>query len=109
VAEDFNPHSFINANDFASEEALLEHICRVDSEEALYRRYFEEPFFAGNRPNQCFDFGRIQDFFDRIVADPQPPLAVRQRRLFRRWMVLKRKSPHPVSRQATKLSWGFVR
>ena len=96
IAEEFNPRSFINANDFASEDALIEHIRRVDQDESLYRGYFEEPYFVGNRPNAYFDTGRLLDFFDRILSDPAPPISTRARPLGR-WMMLKRKKPHVMS------------
>jgi len=97
VAEEFNPRSFINANDFPSNEALIEHIRRVDQDENLYRQYFEEPYFSGNVPNQYFSKDRILDFFGRVFSDPTPPLAARRRRWLKRWMVLKRKPPHVMS------------
>jgi alpha(1,3/1,4) fucosyltransferase len=109
IAEEFNPRSFINANDFASEDALIEHIRRVDQDEALYRGYFEEPFFIGNRPNACFDTSRLLDFFDRILSDPAPPISTRPR-LLGRWLVLKRKKPHVMSWHApASVHTGFVK
>ncbi len=108
IAEEFNPRSFINANDFPSEEALIEHIRRVDQDEKLYRSYFEEPFFHNNKPNELFNHDRILDFFDRILEDQSPPVAAR-RRLFGRWMLLKRKKPHVMSWRATALvQGGFI-
>jgi alpha(1,3/1,4) fucosyltransferase len=94
VVEEFNPKSFINANDFPGLDALAEHVAEVDRNEALYQKYLREPFFHGNQPNEYFDHDRIRDFFGRIFADPTPPLAARQKRLFGRWMLLKRNPPH---------------
>jgi hypothetical protein len=110
VAEEFNPRSFINANDFPSDEALVDYVRRVDQDENLYRKYFEEPYFAGNVPNQYFGKDRILDFFGRIFSDPTPPLAARRRRWLKRWMVLKRKPPHVMSWQARQVAQtGFMK
>jgi len=94
VVEEFNPKSFINANDFPSLEALAARVAEVDRNQELYLQYLREPFFHGNRPNEYFDPNRIRDFFGRIFADPAPPLAARERRWFGRWLVLKRNRPH---------------
>ena len=94
VVEEFNPRSFINANDFPSLEALAQHVAEVDRNDALYREYFCQPYFHENRPNEYFDKGRFLDFFGRIFADPTPPLAARQRRWWGRWVLTKRNPPH---------------
>jgi hypothetical protein len=109
IAEEFNPRSFINAADFPTEAALIEHVRRVDSDDNLYRQYLEEPYFADNRPNPYFNWDRISDFFDRILADTTPPIAGR-RRLFKRWTLLKTKPPHVMRSQATQLVQpGFLK
>jgi alpha(1,3/1,4) fucosyltransferase len=94
VVEDFNPKSFINANDFASLEALAERVAEVDRNDALYTQYLREPFFHKNRPNEYFSRERLLDFFGRIFQDPAPPLAARRKRLLRRWILVKRNAPH---------------
>jgi alpha(1,3/1,4) fucosyltransferase len=94
VVEDFNPKSFINANDFPSLEALAAHVAEVDRNDALYTQYLRESYFHHNRPNEFFDRGRILDFFGRILADATAPIAARRKRLFRRWLLVKRNAPH---------------
>ena len=94
VTEDFNPKSFINANDFPSLEALAEFVAQVDRNDQLYLEYLRQPFFHQNKLNEYFDRNRCLDFFGRIFADPSPPLAARQKRLFGRWLLLKRNHPH---------------
>lgn len=96
VVEDFNPKSFINANDFPTLEALAERVAEVDRNEALYLEYLREPFFHGNQPNEYFDHNRIRDFFGRIFADPTPPLAAREKRWFGRWVLTKRNRRHQM-------------
>ena len=94
VVDDFNPKSFINANDFPSLEALAAHVAEVDRSDALYTQYLREPYFKNNQPNEYFDPNRICDFFGRIFSDPTPPLAARAQRWFGRWLLLKRNAPH---------------
>lgn len=46
VIKDFNPKTFINANNFASICELVQHIIKVDNDDALYESYFKEPIFT---------------------------------------------------------------
>lgn len=60
VVNDFNPSTFINANDFSNFDELVEHIIKVDSDDKLYASYFKEPMFSNkwldafNDPNKTF-------------------------------------------------------
>ena len=72
VARDFNPNSFVNVNDFATDEDVIDHVLRVDAEDSLYREYLEQPFFHGNRPPELFDEHRILGFFRNILENPRP-------------------------------------
>lgn len=94
VVEEFNPRSFINANDFPSLEVLAARVAEVDRDDALYTQYLREPFFHNNQPNEYFDRERVLDFFERIFQDPSPPVAARRRRLVGRWLLVKRNAPH---------------
>jgi len=42
VIADFNPKTFINANDFGSIHELVQHIAKVDNDTELYESYFKE-------------------------------------------------------------------
>ena len=46
VHMDFNPETFINANDFKSSSELIQYIKRVDSDENLYNSYMNKPIFS---------------------------------------------------------------
>jgi len=46
VVKDFNPSTFINANDFNSIDELVEHVKKVDNDEKLFASYFKEPIFV---------------------------------------------------------------
>lgn len=48
VNEDFNPHTFINVNDFPDAEAAINYIRTVDSDDELYLSYFREFPLQGN-------------------------------------------------------------
>jgi hypothetical protein len=72
VGRDFNPKSFVNVGDFASDEEAIRHVARIDQDPDLYRSYLEEPFFHGNKPPGLFDEDRILGFFRRILETPRP-------------------------------------
>ena len=57
IIKDFNPSTFINANDFSDFDALIDHIRRVDCDDELYASYFKEPV--------------LSDAWMQIFADPQ--------------------------------------
>jgi GR25 family glycosyltransferase involved in LPS biosynthesis len=46
VIQDFNPKSFINANDFSNFDELVEFIKKVDNDDILYASYFKEPILS---------------------------------------------------------------
>jgi len=60
VVRDFNPNTFINANDFDDFDKLVEYIIKVDNDDELYASYFTQPIFtnkwidAFNDPNKSF-------------------------------------------------------
>ena len=60
VVNDFNPKTFINANDFANFDELIEYIIKVDNDDELFSSYFKEPMFSNkwldafNDPNKTF-------------------------------------------------------
>jgi len=68
VDEICSPHSFINADKFASHEEAIEYIKRVDQDEALYRSYIEEPPFIGNQVPTRFTDETYLAFWRRIFG-----------------------------------------
>ena len=60
VVKDFNPSTFINANDFNNLDELVQHIKLVDLDDTLYESYFKEQIFTDywlnifNDPNKTF-------------------------------------------------------
>lgn len=64
VVNDFNPKTFINANDFSSFDELVEYIKKVDNEQALYDGFFKEPVFSNYWLTIFNDFDQI--FFQSL-------------------------------------------
>jgi FkbM family methyltransferase len=60
VLKDFNPTTFIYANDFANFDELVEYVIKVDNDDELYASYFKEPFLSNmwldilNDPHKTF-------------------------------------------------------
>jgi hypothetical protein len=83
VHRDFNTRSFLNYDDYGSDEALIERIIEVDRNDDLYRQYLLEPWFNGNRANEFIDPERILDFFDAAFRTDRKPVAAKRGRSFR--------------------------
>lgn len=90
IAAQFNPRSFINVSDFATEEAAIDRVLKVERDDGLYKEMLQEPFFHGNRPNDFFDLDRYSDFLRSAVESSDPPVASGCRSWFGRWRVAKR-------------------
>lgn len=91
VKEDFNPDSFICAEDFGSLKELAEYVLHVDETPSLYARYIQAPPFRGNCPSPVYDLRRLVDFFRVIFSASMRP--VTQRRWFfplTKWRLVKR-------------------
>lgn len=77
VKEDFNPNSFICADDFSSLEELADYVLHVDDTPELYARYVQAPPFVDNRPSSVYDLSRLVHFFHQIFSTPIRPVAQR--------------------------------
>ena len=67
VTQDFNPTTFINANDFPNFDALIDHIRRVDCDDELYASYFKDPVLSDAWMQIFAD--PIHAFFKQIASD----------------------------------------
>ena len=67
VTQDFNPSTFINANDFPDFDALIDHIRRVDCDDELYASYFKNPILSDAWMQIFADPTRA--FFKQLVSD----------------------------------------
>jgi hypothetical protein len=81
VHEDFNTRSFINHHEFGDDEAVIERIIEADNDEALYRRYGDEPYYVNNEVNHFVRRDNILRRFDDIFSRPGDLLSHADRRL----------------------------
>jgi hypothetical protein len=72
VAEEFNPHSFINCHEHANWQSVIERIIRLDQDDSLYLECLREPWFHGNKPTPCCLPGYMIPFFRMVFADTKP-------------------------------------
>ena len=60
IKDDFNPETFINANDFDNNNDLIDYIKKVDRDESLYNSYMNKSIFSKkwldifNDPNETY-------------------------------------------------------
>lgn len=70
IIKDFNPKTFINANDFTNFDELVEYIIKVDNDDELYASFFKEPMLSPiwidifTDPNDVF----FKNLVDKIVG-----------------------------------------
>ncbi len=71
IIKDFNPKTFINANDFTNFDELVEYIIKVDNDYELYASFFKEPMLSPiwidifTDPNDVF----FKNLVDKIVGE----------------------------------------
>lgn len=70
VGLDFNPASFINWNDYGSDEAVIERIIELDQNDVLYEEVYNQPFFVGNVLNSYCGEERLLHFLQSIIHNP---------------------------------------
>jgi len=73
VAHLFNPACFINAHDFATPQALVEHVMKVDADDDLYRRYLEAPIFRDGQLPTCARHTHLCDQMRTIARKSRAP------------------------------------
>lgn len=68
IVKDFNPGSFINYFDYENEDALIDIILKIDSDDSLYNRIVNSPKFLYNMPTeQILITSNFLNWFDAIV------------------------------------------
>lgn len=71
VSTDFNPESFINANDYHTLHSLVDAIREIDTDPAKYLAMLNAP---SRIADTVADFdSRLEDFLDRIASNLPPP------------------------------------
>ena len=73
IVKDFNPSSFINANDFANFDELIEYIIKVDTDELLYKSFFKSSILSPEWSDILTDTNKIffKNLADRIIGKTQ--------------------------------------
>jgi hypothetical protein len=70
IIKDFNPNSFINANNFANFDELVEYIIKVDNDEQLYKSFFKSTLFEPKWYDILTDTNKtfFKNLADRIIG-----------------------------------------
>lgn len=63
---DFNTNSFINWNDYGSDEKVIERIIEIDNDKDLYADYVTANYVNNTR---LFQIEYLTDIFDKIIGD----------------------------------------
>lgn len=69
---EFNPGSFVNAHDFADDEALVDHLLRLHRDDALYRSIATQPPLTDRQSRKFFDMDAFNAFFEGVFSRPSP-------------------------------------
>jgi len=64
IAEDFNVKSFLNWNDYGSNEKLAERVVEIDNDDDLYMDYMKENYSANEK---LFKIDYLVDIFEEIL------------------------------------------
>jgi hypothetical protein len=80
VSRDFNTKSFLNWHEYKSDELLIQKIIELDNNKILYQKYYEQPFFVGNKVNDYIREDLIVKFFDRVFTTAKKPVAKTMRK-----------------------------
>lgn len=67
VDSDFNEASFINAGNFDSLQLFIDHIIKIDNNDALYNSMISQPKFKHNLLPSYMNYNNFLNWFDAIV------------------------------------------
>ena len=79
VAQIINPKAFINCHDFPTLRDAVEHVIKVDQDDALYRAMLAEPWFVGGREPEALSEATCAGFL-RHIFEQEPAEAFRRSR-----------------------------
>jgi len=68
VNKDFNTSGFINFQDYGSDEAVIEKIIQIDSNDELYCKMMSEPWFVNNQLPHSVVEENLAAFFEKIFS-----------------------------------------
>jgi len=72
IADEFNPHSFINAHDFPDDEELASHLLRLHRDDTLYRSIAMQPPLTDLQSRKFFDTDAFRAFFEAVFSCSNP-------------------------------------
>lgn len=75
VEMDFNPKSFINWYDYGSDEAMIEKIIEIDSDDTKYAELLAQPWFHNNEVNGYVKKENILRQLEHIIEGGHTPIA----------------------------------
>lgn len=87
VAQDFNAKAFINCNDFATFEDVIERVKEIDEDDALFRAMLEEPIFTPENKPERFSADRLREFLFAIFDQPLESASRRSRYSWQRFVI----------------------
>ncbi|MFT5142191.1 MAG: hypothetical protein ACI80V_001736 [Rhodothermales bacterium] len=68
IGREFDPQSFINVHEFASDQAVIERIMELDQDDETYVSVLQRPWFRDNRMPPELSDERFLSFFERVVS-----------------------------------------
>lgn len=83
VAKDFNEKAFINCNNYASLEEVVERVKEIDNDDELYRAMLAEPIFTAKNDPERFSQERLEQFLYDIFDQPLESARRRSRNTFK--------------------------
>jgi hypothetical protein len=70
IADYLNPKAFINAHDFDSTEALVQHIKNIDQDDQAYQAMLSEPWFPNQQEPDVWKDSTFAAFLSNIFDQP---------------------------------------
>lgn len=67
LEEGFNPESFINLHDYNELDEFLDLVKRIDTDNALHKKYIDTPIFTDNKLPDYYDFEYTLSFLEKII------------------------------------------
>lgn len=65
IGEEFNPNAFINFNDYASEQELINYIMSIENDEEILEKYLKSSIYI----EQPQETEKLEEFLNRIVKN----------------------------------------
>ena len=70
ISSQFNPKSFINANDYDNLDDVVKRVIEIDNDEELYRSILSEPIFVGGITPDEYKFEALENYLKYVFDQP---------------------------------------